>query len=703
MIDLTPIGTKTPADAFIFKGDLPKLFGVEKNPLVRYFEYGEMPALEAFDPLSFLPIVHAEEIDNVVYVRGFRAAGIVKDIQKIWKTAKITNNLFIELNARQLIFHSFFVIEVLYILERIQKEPKAHLTPTSTIQAIKREIIKNTWIGEAAVKPDLEYDLNKPLKMLKDPRDGKKFQYLASQEGYIKRYAEIAPKMNITGAVNHSDPGTGKTMAGYAFHYAFDCDVTVIVCPKPTLEDVWIKTYHTGLVKKPKMWDSTRKDLPKGNETFIITHYESLLRVTEALKGKLKGKKVSIWLDESHNFVEVKSVRTQTFIDLCNDADPFAVTWGSGTPIKAMGSEMIPVLKTCDRKLFNENVEEAFRKVYGMSTSHALDILNHRISKMKFRAEKHEVVENDITEIEVPVEIPDGHKYTLPVVSERVRVFVEEQTLYYKQKMPEYERRWEKMMLLIGRQLDPKYQIDFKDYQKLCLSMHRFFDPKFHKDAMQWCKRFERQIILPMLTNDERREFKAIASTYKYVKLVIRGQALGRIVTRERINCFKDIATHADYTPLIESSPSKTLIFTSYVDVAKVLYDKYQKLGYHPVLVIGETNAELEANLNRSRTDRKCRVVIATLKSLGTGIPMIHCSTLIFNDRAFRSYLEEQAKARVDRKGQPHPITIAMTKFDTEPVQNLAGRVDDIIKWSTEQVDAMLGINDIDVDVDAYL
>lgn len=703
MLDLEALGTGKPNKEFIFNGDIPSIFGLENNPLVRFFEYQEEPTMEGFDPLSFLPVVHAEEKDNIVYVRGFSAAGLVKDIQRVWNTTKIANNIFLELNARRIIFHSFFAVEVIYILERITQDSKARNTSKSTIESIKKEIIKNSWLGESAFAEPLPYDLKKPTKKLKDPSSGRPFNYLASQKGYIERYAEIAPTMNVTGAINHSDPGTGKTMASFAFHYAFDVDITINVVPKPTLEDVWVKTYHTGLVDKPPMWDSTRKDLPTGKETFIFVHYESLKRVVEALRGKLRGKKISVWLDESHNFVESSAARTETFVELCQDADPFAVTWASGTPIKAMGSEMIPVLKTCDRRLFNESVEKAFKKVYGMSTSHALDILNHRISKMKFRAEKHEVVDNDVTDFEVPVRLPEWRKYTLPVVAERVKQFVEEQLAYYKREMPAYEKRWDRLMASMGRKINSKYYRDFENYKRGCLSMHRGFDPIRHKDVMQWCKRFEKQILIPLLDREEKREFKDVASVYKYVVLVVRGQALGRIVTRERINCFVDIAKHADYTKEIERADSKTLIFTNYVEVAKTLHEKYTDLGYHPVIVIGETNAELEANLNRSRTDRRCRVVIATLKSLGTGVPMIHCSTLIFNDRPFRKYLEDQAKARIDRKGQPYPVRMGRTNLDTDGIQNLSGRVDDIIAWSSEQVDAMLGTNTIDVDLGEYL
>ncbi|AXH70908.1 DEAD-like helicase [Vibrio phage BONAISHI] len=680
----------------VFKLTAPVLDGVEYNPLVRMFEYEEEPATESL--LDFLPVVRVETRDGVVRASGFSAPYLVEDIKRLWKTSKITNNIFIDLSRRSFTCHEFFVIEIMYMLNKLLNSPKTK-TSNSTIESILAGLSENTWISEALEAEPLEIDIHRPEKMLIDPNTGKQFTYLDGQRDFIVHLAENMPKAEVNGAILHADPGTGKTLSGYATHLAFNMDLTIYSVPLPVRTDVWEKTLKENFKRIPKYWSSSMPGDPTGKEEIIICHYEALPRVLAVL-NKIKGKKIGVWLDESHNFVEAVSTRTQRFIKLAIESGAMFVVWASGTPLKALGKEVIPILQSLDPKRFTPAVQEAFKKVYGMSTQHALDILNNRLKQITFRVEKKDVVQIDKTKKDLWVKLSDGDKYTLEHVKNEITDFVTEQTKYYARRKDDIEYQWEKFMREIEPKLTANKQDDFKRYKKFCKMMHTMFDQATMIDIMKWCRDFERNEIYLVLDNKRRKEFKELAPKYKYIVLVIRGQALGRILTRRRIDCFKQLALNADYRPIIDSARAKTIFFTSYVDVAKTLHKRMEEEGYNPILVIGETNKDLERLLERSRRDPGVNPVIATLKSLGTGVPMVHCNAMVFIDLPFRDYLYEQAVARIERLGQKYPILVVHTMLDTGGLKNLTQRTEEILKWSKEQVDAMLGINGDAIDIE---
>ena len=230
--------------------------------------------------------------------------------------------------------------------------------------------------------------------------------------------------------------------------------------------------------------------------------------------------------------------------------------------------------------------------------------------------------------------------------------------------------------------------------------MHHRFSQRDDLELMKFCKQYEVTYIEPELTGDALKEWRHVTSVYKYAILVARGRALGRVLVGRRIECFKEMVAHSHYERYIEAAESKTLIFSNYVEVAKDLVQYFQTKGYHPVLVIGETTSQLEALLNRAKADPKANPVIATYKSLSTGVPMIMCNTVIFHDSPYRDYIKQQAVARVQRIGQIYKVHQVNINLDTDGVPNLAGRAVDLLTWSKEQVAIMLGDEYKDVNED---
>jgi hypothetical protein len=188
---------------------------------------------------------------------------------------------------------------------------------------------------------------------------------------------------------------THNTESGLALSLVSEAEVTIVIAPKNAVHEVWRDRIIQRFKHTPTFATSIGKPFT-GKEQYYICHYEALDRAIQFAELN-KGKRLCILLDESHNLNEIVSLRTQKFINLCKLAHVFSVLWSSGTPLKAMGSEMVPFLSTID-PLFTEDVKARFVQIFGKSVARAVDILANRIGITSFKVAKSAVVELEIDE-----------------------------------------------------------------------------------------------------------------------------------------------------------------------------------------------------------------------------------------------------------------------------------------------------------------
>ncbi|QAX96243.1 hypothetical protein [Vibrio phage vB_VmeM-Yong XC32] len=644
-------------------------------------------ACEAIDfILNALPMVRCEEHNNVVRVGGFWARDLNNDVRKEWGSQRINNSIFIDLSARQLVFHSFFAVEVLYILEVLKKRQTK--TSNSAIEEMSRAIYENTWIKKAQERSPLSINWSAISRDMN-------VTLLESQRNFIVNYSRYVPKMNLNGMMLAAPPGTGKTIAGFSFSLAMSADITIFAVPKNSLTEVWEETIKTRFKKKQKYWISTRGDNPTGKEKYIICHYESLQKLVD-IAPRLASKNVVIWLDESHNFNEESSTRTNRFVSLCKQSRAEHVVWASGTPLKAIGKEAVPFLTTTD-PLFTEAVRKPFIGIFGSTKARALDILHNRLTKVTFKVEKATVVNNEKEEYVTHIKTKDSHLYTLMQVRQDVKAFVQERNVHYQAEMPEIVRRTQE--LLSNFETTRKTQeekVAYRNYRFMVEEVRKGLNMELHKDWLPLMKRYEKEEIEPTMDMATKKEFRKLISRYKYIVLVIRGEALGLVVTRKRIDAIKSLVAESPFGSIINQSEKKTLIFTSYVDVANAVKDKVKGQGFEPLMVYGSTNLQLTDIMTKLKEDPKANPLIATYASLSTAVPVIECNTVVLCDEAFRVHIRKQAISRVDRLGQDAKVHVVSLLLDTRPDDNITTRSLDIMKWSKEMVDQMLGVDSED-------
>lgn len=654
-----------------------------------------------FDNLrSFLTGVEVkEENPKTIRILGMKIPEFLHEITKLWKTSKISLNLFRNVKSRQVDMHPFFAPDFYYVCKRLMGERKARVNRQAVTQVIS-QLETNTWM-RSAFSPTFIPRLNfKALsRFTVNP--------LAHQTQFLKRYDEMVARWCLKGYILGAAPGSGKTLTNLFLSECLDTDITICVVPKNSVIDVWVATFGWAYKEKPTVWNSLSGDELKKGYRYYVVHFDQLEKVVDFFSKGFEDKKINIVLDESHNFNELKSARTLLFIKLCQVTKSQDTIWASGTSLKAMGSEVIPILRTID-PFFDQEAEERFKAIYGLSSARGLDILAHRLGYMSFKVDKAQVVGNTVEKFRVDVTLKNGDDYTLDAISKEMSKFVKERVQYYQTNMKQYIGWYQEGLRAHERTLRNSQDIrEFNEYVNTARLLHTSYDPYIHKQEPIFCNAYEKKNIIPNLPKELREKFKDSRSVYKYLKLKVQGEALGRILGKKRTQCNVDMLTAWDkyqvtdmqtgekydttLVDIIENSIKKTVLFTSYVEVVDRAAEILKAEGGFPLKVYGETNHELPQIVSQFEKDTRANPLIATLQSLSTAVPLIMANTMVFFNAPFRDYIYEQACSRLDRLGQTEVVQIFDVFLDTGKIANISTRSLDLVEWSRTQVEAMLG------------
>lgn len=505
---------------------------------------------------------------------------------------------------------------------------------------------------------------------------------------------------------------THNTYTSMVMSEMYGATSLVVVCPKQAVEEPWVKSFNELPKQGWETWtsiDGWEPDFKPGGR--YIVHYEYLEKFVAKLRREgtsTFGDKPFITLDESHNMNEAgnASARTGFFLELTSILDKAFVLWMSGTPIKAMGREAIPLIKSID-PMFDRHTEARFREIFGKSSTRANDIIAHRIGLVKFTITKDEVTSTEPTFYSLDAKLPNGKDYELESVKKQMLDFVTERAKYYKSNLQAFYDQYFAALEYV-KKTKPALERDIDGYLKVATILNKSYDPRTHKDEPRWCNDFEKKYIIPNLTPMLRDEFRNARSVYKYVDMKIQGEALGKVFGRARINCFIDLANpdlvYVDKTDknlkltimdMINASNSKTLIFTSSVEVVESITKKLNDRGFKTLPIYAKTNKDLTAYRNQLTNDPNTVAAVATFDSLSTAVPMLMCSTTIFLNQPFRDHEREQAISRTYRLGQTEPLDIYDLYLNTGGLDNVSTRAKDIMEWSRQQVAQIMGRKDV--------
>lgn len=491
---------------------------------------------------------------------------------------------------------------------------------------------------------------------------------------------------------------THNTFTAIAWSHLINDAPTVVLCPMNIVNKVWVTELPLHYKEAPKVWTSLLGTPPTEGYDYYIVHYDymtsgasaHLQRFLKYLNKKHKGG-VKLIIDECHNFNEMKSARTQKLISWADDDCFGHYLPMSGTPLKAMGVEIYPILCLIDM-FFKGKVRETFLASYGRNRPAMTELLSMRIGRSKFTIlDLVGIPEAPPFEL-VNVKIPNGDHYTLDAIRLQMQIYIGERIDFYTKHMPEFLAFYNEVILSYDQSIrkDPRATADLLRYKEI---VHRFRTVGYSSftdaaDSM-FCKQVEERIEAD-LKGPALKEFRNVKSAVKYLGLKLRGEALGNVLGRARINAVKDLIEHAGIPAMINSVEKKTLIFTSYVESMTMCNEYLIKQGFDPITVYGENSKERDSNVDRFRDNPKVNPLIAVTQSLKEGYPLTMANLTILLDSPFREFEVKQITARTVRQGQDAPCFFKLLNLDTGDKLNITTRSINIMEWSREQVDALL-------------
>lgn len=620
-----------------------------------------------------------EEGANVI-ISGLPSDDIVADIYRYWRTNKIASHMFSFQGKAKIVLPKFFALEFLYILDELRKVNTGR-TSARTLTNLRKALVEHTWLARIDDTKTPAFLNRSKLSLFVRPP-------LKHQREFLDSYENITPRYDLYGYVVAMGVGTGKTLASLYLAETLEADHIVMLPPSRAVSNVWVPTLQTEYKNPVQPWVASEgKPLPAVAPRYSIFHYESFQYLVDCAKA-FRDKKVVVIIDESHNLNELSAERTQLMLKFLSLINVQAVLWCSATPIKALGSEMIPMMRSFD-PLFTADVEQRFRSIFGKNSSKANDIIANRMGIVSYKVE---VVKSKPTYQDIPIQIPNAAPFTLDQLKDDMLRFIKERMNYYKANFKHYEDLYERSLAIHVKGLrDQSAMDDFRTYQENIAIIRKGYDPATMVQIANYCNRYELEKIMPSLPQQMRAIFKDCRSVIKYMDLKVRGECLGRIVGRRRTEAVLATIPNARIPDLIRGAQKKTVIFTSYVEAVQLAEKICKDAGIGVLVVYGDTNKNLKAIVDQFMNDPKIQCLVATFQSLSTAVPLTAASTMIALNLPFREHDYQQAVGRIDRINQDTPTEVLNITLDTGKQENITGRTVDILRWSKEQVDQIMG------------
>lgn len=498
---------------------------------------------------------------------------------------------------------------------------------------------------------------------------------------------------------------THNTYMACALAEMLNADLVIVFCPKSVLESVWVESINEMFKTPQTVWHSG-SPMEYTGQRWVLCHYDAMGRLDEIFEDpkSYQDKKIVTILDESHHMNDPNAQRSLQYQALVKKFGSRDNIQGSGTPVKALGSELITLLRVED-PLFTPRVEAAFKKMYGKEASKGLDIIRHRLGLVSYKVEKGEIDSELLPPImrAYPIRIPDGERFTLPAIRKVMEAFIRERAEYYKNRRPEDLKFWDQCVKTARSQLKSKQAaVEFDEYLYKVHLISRTPDPRFLGNEMKAANAFEKHIFEKLLPREWVPRFRDVKSVVKYVNLKIQGEVLGRVVGGMRIEANVAMIPHIDWVGIVESTLKKTIMFTSFIEAVDAAEAHTTRLGMKPLVVYGKTSGDLPAMVKRFESDAKLNPLLATYASLSTGVRLTMADTMILLNSPFRAYILEQAISRIYRLGQDSQTYVYQCVLDTGEIPNISTRSADILQWSQDQVAEIMGVKSPFVEGDVF-
>jgi SNF2 family DNA or RNA helicase len=142
---------------------------------------------------------------------------------------------------------------------------------------------------------------------------------------------------------------------------------------------------------------------------------------------------------------------------------------------------------------------------------------------------------------------------------------------------------------------------------------------------------------------------------------------LGAVQNMRLVDSFAKVAATVEVAREVLRKEAAIVIFTSFVDVAKMVHQKLNDYGWTGELLTGETPAKKRQGMVDNFQNGLSPVFCCTFGAGGVGLTLTAASTVVLLDRPWTPGDVHQAEDRVRRIGQTKPVTsIWMSAFELD-------------------------------------
>lgn len=597
-------------------------------------------------------------------------------------------NLFCKLEGRKLIFSEFFLLIIIKVLDSYLEKSDKQINSNffkewfsfgnaskDTIREILILLRNSSHFFSSKIEDieDKELNLGAMEKTLN-------WAPLERQKPIFKVHRFMKKFYGLRGIYLDASVGSGKTAMSLMLAETQEVDNVIVVGLNSTMDDVWVKTITTaGMYKEEQTYWSVKSKEPYNGERFLIANFESASKLEKAL-STLTGKTMMI-VDEAQSINEDNSNISQLIQRYATTYKFEDIVLMSGTPLKMHHKELLPMMTILD-PLFTSKIRSIYKDLMYGNPKSIIGVMPNIYTKYRIKLEFKNSNKKDmgVTEIVIPIKPKYPEIHLISTIRKEMKEFIIFRKKQDEPNMDTYIAQYLTMREDAFKDSNTSL-MDFEEYKEFVEDVklaHKRGSLSSEGDKLRDIKKYEKEVLEPYITDVK--TFRIVKTYYKYPMLKYLGEALGKILTRARINASRDLVSQLNLDNIIDSSRKKVLVLSNYIEVADDVMKASKNYKGMPVYgkQIGDIRNKLE-NLDNEGDERE--FISATYSSLGTGVPVIQCSTLLAMEKPFRDYKWIQAKGRVDREGQDGTVRIVTLEMETDE-PNIYNRTDELLTQS---------------------
>ena len=630
--------------------------------------------------------------------KGNFGNGLVNTLDKNFIPRKKIDVLFDRINSSEIVIDSFFMPELHTIINELVTSNKVYpKTNKKTLANLLIKINTETWYRSDEL---IDYRYALDMDRVNSVIALKLKEY---QENMFKRYEYLKNKLGYRGMLLDVAAGGGKTLMALAMAEAVRADKVIIITLKANLQTTWVdallddsdksKYYFKNKIDREDVYtvDDYNNNKVYNKAKYIIFNYESLDKLTSLL-GAIKATNPCIVIDEAHNFISLKSNRREELLKLVEKSRSDHVFPLTGTAIKDSPLDMLIYMELIDTRI-SPKVLRTYRGLYSSPNSLLKSIVPMRYGELSLKVEKHELKLDPIEYITLDVTIPNPERFSLANIKKDMIAYFDARTEEIYKDRDNTRKNFDYIVNKIRKSSNlsssawDNYLYNHSEVRKLYDSNSLYLKPDLAKEVSI----FERDNIISKLPSNEKDVFKDLTTLLKYPILKVRGEVLGRVVLKARIDCHKEMAERVDYS-ILNTTLGKSVFMSNYIPVCEAARNSLVSQGFKPIEIYGEFTKDQDNRIRLFKTDPSIDPLVGTLKSISTAHHFAIADMILLGDTPFRTYMLDQAIARAWRTGQQNQVKIVYTRLKYNE-DNINSRNIDILKWAKSMVEEITGTN----------